>query len=269
MSNRRQEPTLGRQSSKAASEPEFHRSERSAPPNIRADLGDDHDSSVTESKGSSGGSGLAVFALLLGLVSLGGCAFLYMQLEAAKLSGAQAEARIVELESKLTVTGDESEQSLAALQARIKTLADAQDTADSEIRKLWAIANERNKKAITEQEKAVGALQNQVSKLDGSVDKKIAAALKDNLSTIQTELALVNDLVDAQQSAITKAENQAQAALKSANAAQEKVVSDVQSIKKRLADTDEAIKAFDAFRLSVSRDLTKLTNLTNPTSPSP
>ena len=204
----------------------------------------------------SGGSALAVLALLLAAGAAGFNGWLYTQLSAAENRAADAETRLTELESLLAVTGDESEQSLAALQVKLKTLGDAQAEADSEIRKLWGVANDRNKKALSEQKVALGRLEKQFKGLQSQVDEKISSALAEKLQSVRGDISLVNDLVDAQQSALSKIEKSASEARSAAAAAGQKSA----ALEARLKEVDEAITAFDAFRLSVTRDINALKN---------
>ena len=265
MSKHRKEPTFGQTANEGesveASAPDFtpkpsgSRSQAS----IRPTLEDDYALPSADSVGRSSGSlGLTLFALLIALLALGACGYLYTLLQGAESQSVQANARLAELESKLAVTGDESAQSVTALQVRIKALANEQADANSEIKKLWGVANDRNKKALAAQEKSLKSLTSKLSQLDAAIDKRVTAALNTQLAAVRSELSVVNDLVDAQQSAISSAEKLAKSAQTEASRAQEAITKDTAAIEKRLAETEDAIQAFDAFRLSVSRDLNAL-----------
>src|SRR5690606_25375675 len=87
----------------------------------------------------STGSKLAPFAFLLAITGLGLAGYAYWQLLESQKTTEAALVRIADLESRLALTGDESEASMAALQAKLKW-------ADSEIRKLWGVAYDTNRK---------------------------------------------------------------------------------------------------------------------------
>jgi hypothetical protein len=101
----------------------------------------------------------------------------------------QSETRIVELEKKLELTGDESVQSMAVLQSNIKTNA-------SEIKKLWGVAYDRNKKAIEDNKASIDAL----AKTYQSTDSKLNKALAD----LKADVSVLNELMNAQQGVLTK-----------------------------------------------------------------
>lgn|SRR5690606_2157369 len=195
-------------------------------------------------------SPLGPFALIVALAAAGFAGFLYWQLQQTQQTLqksnavlASAEARVAELEKRFVLSDDESSQSITVLQANIKENS-------SEIRKLWGVSNDRNRKAIAQLEEKVGALE----KNYGSVDGKIKSALAD----VTGELKVLSELVDAQQSVINSADkaykSQAQT-LANLTSQLEKLDTD---LRKKVASHEEAIKAIDAFRVQVNRELIRL-----------
>ena len=109
-------------------------------------------------------SPLAPLALVAAIIALGFAGLLFWQSSIqnktsnALLSELQAaKVRIEQLEQKLTATGDESSQSLAGLAAGIKAFNATAEENSSEIRKLWGVAFDRNRKAIEENKNKVAA----------------------------------------------------------------------------------------------------------------
>lgn len=193
-----------------------------------------------------GGSGVAVFALLVGLMGCGGAGYLYWQGELLKVELQQADMRIVELEKQLEMTGDESTASMAAVQAKLKW-------ADSEIRKLWGVAYDTNRKAIAANSDKIAVL----TKGAGAVDAKISKAL----GGTKADIKLVNDLLEAQQSALSSLENSAaqqRGEVQKMTDAVRQMEKAEAELKRRIATNEEAIAAIDAFRRSVNQQLLQM-----------
>lgn len=198
-------------------------------------------------------SKLAPFALLLAVTALGLAGFVYWQFTLTQQSLASAEQRIVELEGQLALTGDESNASMTALQAKLKW-------ADSEIRKLWGVSYDTNRKKIAANESSITDLSKKTGAMQGKIDKAVKSAT--------TEVKAVSDLVSAQQSSMARVEKQQgnlqtqmQALIDRLNLMEmEQKQSD-----KRIKTNEQAIEAIDAFRVSVNRDLLQLKAAT-PTS---
>ncbi|WP_075185829.1 hypothetical protein [Teredinibacter haidensis] len=191
-------------------------------------------------------SPLAPVAFLLAVVGIGLAGFAYWQLTQTQQTMVLSESRIASLESQLQLTGDESSASVTALQAKIKW-------ADSEIRKLWGVSFDRNKKAIAENKTQIDVL----SKGAKSVDGKIQKALQNTAA----EIRLINDLLDSQQSAMSEIEKKTQSQVSQVQALTDKMRQldklEVE-LKGRISTNEEAIKAIDAFRRSVNQKLLQL-----------
>ncbi len=190
---------------------------------------------------------LAVF-LALAAGAFAGFVFWQLQqtqqaLQKATVLLTAAESRVTELEKRLMLSDDESTQSITVLQANIK-----ENT--SEIRKLWGVANDRNRKAIASLDEKVAALE----KTAGGIDDKIKTALAEATG----ELRVLSELVEAQQAVINSADqaykNQAQT-LTSLSKKVEQLDTD---LRRKVTSHEEAIKAIDAFRVQVNRDLIQL-----------
>jgi hypothetical protein len=88
---------------------------------------------------------LAILALVVGLATAAVAGLLYQQTVRLDAELAQANLRIADLEGKLSVTGDNVNQSSAAMQVKIKELG-------GEVDKLWASAWRKNDGRLTELE---------------------------------------------------------------------------------------------------------------------
>lgn len=184
-------------------------------------------------------SKLAPFAFLLAVTGLGLAGFSYWQLLEAEKATEAALVRIADLEGRLELTGDETQASAAAMQAKLKW-------ADSEIRKLWGVAYDTNRKDIAENTATIAA-----------VRKQSDTSLKE----IRGDVNRVNDLVGAQQSTFKKVEQsrlQLQQQSQQVADALNEVRETQAELQNRVNTTEQAIEAIDKFRLSVNRDLLEL-----------
>jgi len=184
-------------------------------------------------------SKLALPALILGLVALGAAPYLFWMFQQSRAELVLADKRIALLEDKLTLAGDESNASVAALQASLKE-------AHSEIRKLWGVAYDRNRKSIADNKNAIAAARNDTGKV------------KKSLETLQAELRVLSDLVDAQQTALTgieQANNSQRQQLTDANAAIQQRVNEVNQ---QVQIIEKDIEAINGFRRSVNQQLLEL-----------
>lgn len=191
-------------------------------------------------------SPLGPMALIVALIGLALAGYSYWQLQQSQAMLNSAESRILELEKKLEMTGDESTASVAAIQAKLKW-------ADAEIRKLWGVSFDRNKKSIEQNTQAIAAL----NKGAGGVDAKIKAGLKDT----KAEIRVINDLIDSQTTALVAVEIQAKAQLTQIQTLTDKAreLDKLQAdFKGRISRNEEAIQAIDAFRRNINQQLLQL-----------
>ncbi len=195
-------------------------------------------------------SPLGPIALALALAALALSGYLFWQtrqaqdkFEASLAHLTTTEKRVVELESKLSMAGDESTQSMAVLQANVKENA-------SEIRKLWGVSNDRNRKAIEE----LKATSTRLSKSLQEVDSN----LKKNREELSGEIKVIADLVDAQQSAIAKVDRAFTSQSKNITGQLEKIDSLETDMRRRMTATEEAIRSIDAFRAQINREIMQI-----------
>ncbi|MBB3169373.1 hypothetical protein [Simiduia aestuariiviva] len=192
---------------------------------------------------------LATLALLIAFAGVAGSGYLAWQLQQSKTESAvmrgQLEGRIAELEGKLSMTEGEVMESAEAFKAKLVW-------ADSEIRKLWGVSYDTNRKAIAANTEAIEALG---KKLDSS-NSKLLADVKKQLGSVDGKLlaaqATVDEQIDRMHRQIDKL------------AGLEKQLTQLKSdMTGRLKSNEEAIKAIDIYRLTVNRDLVTLKEQVN------
>lgn len=195
-------------------------------------------------------SPVAPFALVVALISLGLAGFIFWQgyeadrtLKATKAQLDSALGRVSELEQRLMLSDDESTQSLTVVQAKVKENA-------SEVRKLWGVSNDKNKKAITGLSEQLNALK----KSTGASD----SGLQGSLSDVSAELQILKDLTQGQQTVIAKADKWMGSQTDSLKAVSGRLNKLDKQVNKRLKENEEAIKSIDAFRVQINRELIKL-----------
>ena len=201
---------------------------------------------------SSGSGPLTIIALLLALagVAIGG--FFGWKLTEAQAQLQQADARITDLEGRLSVTSDESSQSLTQVDAKLKWV-------DSEIRKLWGISNDVNRKAIAANKENIASLAKELAaaKKDANEAKATAANLNTQLAANK---AAVDDAVAKIESAVLSIAEQRKR-LQDFTEQVDRVdgqLGSLQTLEQKVRTNEEAIAAIDAYRRTINRDILEL-----------
>lgn len=171
----------------------------------------------------------------------------------------QSKLLMARFEGELSETGAELEESDTGAQKKLKFL-------ESEIRKLWGIAYDRNRKAIAATDEAIkqqgaelknitSTLKQQTKGLADAVaktDKSIASAV-----ALQSEVILLRELneqLSAQLKAIEDASSSAIAEIRQSIAA----LKDTQAVEGRVRMNEVAIEAIDASRLQLNERIVAL-----------
>lgn len=247
--NERKEPTLGDNSSTEVSEARQPRPTRPTAP-ARPAPSPAISAAQQQEKSTSG---LTLFALFIALAALAGSGYLAWQAQQAQVESAQMrgllEARIAELEGKLTMTEGEAMESAAQFKAKLVW-------ADSEIRKLWGVAYDTNRKGIADNKEAIEALSKKLDKSNAS----LLADIKKQLGSVDGKLlaaqATVDEQIDRIQSQMTKL------------AGLEKQFASLRNdLTGRIKINEEAVQAIDVYRRSINRDLLQLQEKVNTLQP--
>jgi len=212
-------------------------------------------------------SPLVPFALVLALTGLGLAGFVYSELMKNQAVSALAEQRIQELEGRLSLSDDESSQSVAALGAKLKW-------ADSEIRKLWGVAHDRNRKAIDENQKALATVKSSLSsvkkeqkgvsakaaKVTTALDanKRSLTQLGKDFGQLQEQLAMVEGSSVEQQAQMRELVDKSNSLALQVKKLQGSLVD-------RVSANAEAVASMDAYRRSTNRELLQIQQRLNQT----
>ena len=229
-------------------------SDRSAPelstkssPGYRRGSGRGADTKSSGGAGKQIGMNLIMAILLAGLVLAGWFIANQQQMLAEERDRVtDANARLMKLESRLSATDSALSQGGQDTSQKINLW-------ESEIRKLWAVSNDRNKKWIEDNQKAVKKITGSLNGIEASSrDLKAAVGrhetafdqqqtLVDNLASLEMQMQQIirgqRDLVDKVNSA-----NQAVASLRAGVAG-------------KVDDNAEAIASIDAYRVAINSRL--------------
>lgn len=188
---------------------------------------------------SGGSSFLAIVALMLGLAGLGAAGFLYSQWQVTRAQLADADVRITQLEKRFEMSGEESAASVEVLNAKVKENS-------SEIRKLWGVSYDTNRKDIAANKSAAAAAKKDIAALSKKVSG-VESSLK-KVAAMESELAKLKDsTVNASRETRDKV------------ATLERQLSSVRAdLTARVGANEEAVQSIDTYRRSVNKDLVQL-----------
>lgn len=184
---------------------------------------------------------LLIFLLLLSFAASG---FLYYQLLQSELIQQDLVARISDMEGKLSVTDESLSESGAAMQAVLQDHEVKIDTNISEIRKLWGVSYDTNRKAIDELRSRSSTI---AANLSGAVDRldEIEGRFDGLGSQLLIQAADVEDLLTRLR--LTRDELNQQAEL-------------LNKLEAQSAEQLDAIDSIDAFRLQMNQKVLQLEN---------
>lgn len=147
-------------------------------------------------KSSGGGGSGRGFMLGIGLLVVAGAAgagwyqqeqriqMLEGQLEEADYWARQSKLALARFEGELSETGESLQEKGQSIEDRLAGQDERLDTADSEIRKLWGVTNDRNRKRLDDHESKLESLQADVD--SGNSDREELAA---SLNELEADLA--------------------------------------------------------------------------------
>jgi len=122
----------------------------------------------------SSGSAMTAIALVAGLAGLGGAAYLFTELQKSSQALVQAQAQLADqsaqlatLNERLSVSGENANLSVDALKVVLREQ-------DQEIRKLWDVANKKNRTDIDNNSAQIAKLSSGISAM-GNTGKELTA----------------------------------------------------------------------------------------------
>ena len=188
---------------------------------------------VAEKPRSSAGL-WAVIILLLGVCGALGFGVWQQQESLAQLTKqindtegfvGQSKLLMARLEGELNETGAEIEQSGSAVERKL-------DFLDSEMRKLWGVSNDRNKKAIQANDAAIAGLEERIAQLVSS-----QKAFKNNLLDFEDKVAKQMAGVSKQVSAM---DNRVAVAASEASIVREATSEELKNLREKLKGMESA-----------------------------
>ena len=134
--------------------------------------------------------GLVICTLLIALIAAGASGFLYYTQQQSQIALDSATTRILELENRLSATGEEMGNSTVALQVKVGELANRAEELWGQMDKLWASAWRRNQKDIKDLSKVVEDNRTQAQ----SNVNTVTASVKKSINRVNNQFdALQND----------------------------------------------------------------------------
>jgi len=203
---------------------------------------------------SGGGGALWKFLVLVLLVGLGGLGYFFVD-QAQRFEVLQT--RFNDLEAKIVSTDESLSQSGAALSVKLKEQQESLDKHWSEIKKLWGVSYDRNRKTIEEQGKALASQEKIVKGLQASMSarKKEIGTLKSQVEKAEKSAETAASSALAAKLEVNDTVEQLQGLADRLNRLEKSLNDTRQGLGGRIAENEEAIRAIDAYRLQINRDL--------------
>lgn len=149
------------------------------------------------------------------------------QLEEADYWARQSKLALARFEGELSETGENLQERGASLSEQIAANDKALKTANSEIRKLWVVANERNKARLNEH-------QERLSDLEQSLTEDVEALASLSVSVDKARSSLSSD--------IASLEEQMKTSILSLQEANRQATEQLASLSQQMADVDKVVE---------------------------
>lgn len=134
------------------------------------------------------------------------------QLEEADYWARQSKLAIARFEGELSETGEDLEQTGQSIEERLSQQGERLDTADSEIRKLWGVANDRNRSRLNDHEARLESLGNTLEETTANTESlttsldELGQSVDSRVTSLETslkqEMAAQGERLDTQASAL-------------------------------------------------------------------
>lgn len=197
---------------------------------------------------------LCIFVVLLS----GAAAYLYLQTQELEMQRQSLAQRVQDIESKLSVTDESLSQSGAAMQSVLKEHSNKLDLHFSEIDKLWAVSNKRNKNWIEELQRKHKNVDSRVDSLASSM-ARIDPIMK-GYDGIQSRLETISSQLLVQSATVDDLASQARELTDNSGRNRSQLNSQSSAIEQH----QEAIDAIDEYRLQINQRLRRLEQSLTP-----
>lgn len=203
-------------------------------------------------KARSGGR-LINAVLVVAMAALGAHAvYLTQQYRDTHAALGDLQTRFNHLEEQILTTDESLSESGATIQAKLREV-------DSEIRKLWGVSNDRNRKAIAANEEAIRALRGNTESLKQAQGKQAEAisALRSSVEGFDRKISAANAEVLAAKAGVDQIGsrlNEVKTTADRVSAAEKRV----NALESRVGTHEEAIQSIDAFRRQTNQSLLQL-----------
>lgn len=130
------------------------------------------------------------------------------QLEEADYWARQSKLALARFQGELSETGENLQERGASLSDQLAEQKQLLETANSEIRKLWAIANERNKQRLDQHQERIAAVEAGLAEDDKAL-AALEASVEKARSTLSTDLEALKGQTETSISALQAANSEA------------------------------------------------------------
>ena len=221
----------------------------------------------TRRRGTSDGDGPRSIGLNLILVVLVACvaaagwfiANQHQLIEQERVQMLAAEARLAVLEDRLKLTDEVMSESESDTQETIGFW-------ETEIRKLWAVTNERNRTWIKDNEKGLAKLAKTLDSLEKN-NRELSTAVGRHDASFKQQQLIVDQLTGVEIS-IQQLANTQREIVDKVNSSSQTVASLQAGLGNRVTENEQAVTAIDAYRVQLNSRIAnierRLERLSNP-----
>lgn len=211
-----------------------------------------------EEPAAAGNSATVYVLAVVAAGLLGWSGWQQLQLGDARSEMAASQARIANLEQRLSVTDESVNQSSVSMQVKIKDL-------DSEVRKLWDNVQKKNQETLAAHQSQLAALDKSVKAAQAEVAKasqSLAAQQKsvDGMRGQIEQMAKTEATVDL---AKRKLDEQ-QVALESVTERLSRISAEQDKLAQRISTNEEWVQSINNFRKQTNRELVNIKSTISP-----